>query len=159
MNTGNIGRRRQRDEELEKNQRELEEAIGNGELDLADVPVRLQRRSESAHTSLLPRSLVLPSNHLVTVGPIQFECPTPMDDGCTCGEQPELINNFLEAWENRIQDFWNHLSRESKRIVLERLGLLVIHCTGDEEIAGEGPGEPEDDDIPPLSIDYLSGDE
>jgi len=135
MKTRNIGRRRQRDEELEENQRELEEAIENGELDLADVPVRLERRTESAHTSLLPRSLVLPSSHLVTVGQLQFECPTPMDDGYNCGEQPALIKDFLATWESKIQEVWNHLSRESKRIVLERLGLLVIHDEGDKEVA------------------------
>ena len=109
MNTRNIGRRKQRDEELEENQRELDEAIGNGEVDLADVPVRLAGRIECEHTSLLPRRLVLPSSHLVTVGQMQFECPTPMGDGCTCGEQPELINNFLATWEDKIQDAWNHL--------------------------------------------------
>ena len=145
MNTGNIGRRRQRDKELEENQRELEDAIENGELDLADVPVRLQRRSEPAHTSLLPRNLQLPSSHLVTIGQMQFECPTPMSDRCTCGEQPELINNFLATWENRIQSTWNHLSRESKRIVLERLGLLVIQDRRDEGITVEGSTDTSDE--------------
>jgi hypothetical protein len=149
MNTRNIGRRRQRDEELEENQRELEKAIENGEIDLADVPVRLAGRIDCAHTSLLPRRLVLPSNHLVTVGPMQFECPTPMDDRCTCGEQPELINDFLVTWEDKIQSTWNHLSRESKRVVLERLGLLVIHDEGDKEVAAEERCDSEDDDIQP----------
>jgi hypothetical protein len=60
-----------------------------------------------------------------------------MGDPCTCGEQPELINDFLAAWENRIQSSWNHLSRDSKRIVLERLGLLVIQDRQDEEVAVE----------------------
>jgi transcriptional regulator with XRE-family HTH domain len=145
MNTGNIGRRRQRDKELEKNQRELEEAIENGELDLADVPVRLAGRIDCAHTSLLPRCLVLPSSHLVTVGQMQFECPMPMGDPCTCGEQPELINDFLSTWENKIQSTWNHLSRDSKRIALERLGLLVIQGSLDEEVAGEKPTDPGDE--------------
>jgi hypothetical protein len=90
---------------------------------------------------------------------MQFECPTPMDDGCACGEQPELISNFLTTWENRIQSTWNHLTRESKRIVLERLGLLVIHYKGYKEVAGEEPGDPEDYDIPPWSIDHLPDDE
>ena len=144
MNTRNIGRRKQRDEELEENQRELDEAIGNGEVDLADVPVRLAGRIEGEHTSLLPRHLILPSSHLVTVGQMQFECPTPMDDSCVCGEQPELINNFLATWENRIQSTWNHLTRESKRIVLERLGLLVIQARRDEEVAVEERGGPGD---------------
>jgi hypothetical protein len=71
---------------------------------------------------------------------MQFECPTPMDDGCTCGEQPELINNFLATWENRIQSTWNHLTRESKRVVLERLGLLVIQGRQDKEVAVEEHG-------------------
>jgi hypothetical protein len=137
QNTRNIGRQRPRDKDLEENQRELEEAIENGELDLADVPVRLQRRSESAHTSLLPRCLVLPSSHLVTLGQMQFECPMSMANSCTCGEQPELINNFLATWENRIQSTWNHLTRDSKRIVLERLGLLVIQGRREEEVAVE----------------------
>jgi uncharacterized ParB-like nuclease family protein len=149
MKTANIGRRRQRDKELEENQRELEEAIENGEVDPADVPVRLQRRTESAHTSLLPRCLVLPSSHLVTVGQMQFECPMSMGDPCTCGEQPELINNFLATWEDKIQDAWNHLTRDSKRIVLERLGLLVIQDRQDEEVAVEEGGDSEDDDIQP----------
>jgi hypothetical protein len=60
-----------------------------------------------------------------------------MGDSCTCGEQPELINNFLATWENRIQSTWNHLSRDSKRIVLERLGLLVIQGRRDEEVTVE----------------------
>jgi hypothetical protein len=60
-----------------------------------------------------------------------------MADRCTCGEQPDLINNFLATWEDKIQDVWNHLTRESKRIVLERLGLLVIYDRGDEEVAVE----------------------
>jgi len=145
QNTRNIGRRRQRDEVLEENQRELEEAIENGELDLADVPVRLAGRIECEHTSLLPRCLVLPSSHLVTVGKMQFECPTPMDDQCSCGEQPELINNFLATWKDRIQEVWNHLTRESKRIALERLGLLVIHGRRDEEVAVEEPTNPGDE--------------
>ena len=145
MNTRNIGRRRQRDQELKENQRELEEAIENGELDLADVPVRLQRRIESAHTSLIPPSLVLPSSHLVTIGQMQFECPMSMGDPCTCGEQPELINDFLSTWENKILDAWNHLTRESKRIVLERLGLLVIQGRRDEEVAVEEDGDPSDE--------------
>jgi hypothetical protein len=149
MNTGNIGGRRQRDKDLEEHQRELEEAIENGEVHLADTPARLAGRSESAHTSLLPRFLILPSSHLVTLGQMQFECPTPMDDGCTCGEQPELINNFLATWENRIQSTWNHLSRESKRTVLEQLGLLVIQDRQDEEVAVEEGGDSEDDDIQP----------
>jgi len=144
MRTGNIGRRRQRDEELEKNQRELDEAIENGEIDLADIPVRLAGRIERENTSLLPRCLVVPNSHLVTVGQMQFECPTPMSDSCTCGEQPELINNFLATWENKIQDPWNHLSRQSKRIVLERLGLLVTQDRQDEEVAVEGPTDPGD---------------
>jgi hypothetical protein len=147
MNTRKIGRRRQRDEELEENQRELDEAIENGELDLADVPVKLPRRAECAHTSLLSRCLVLPSSHLVTVGQMQFECPTPMDDGCTCGEQPELIHNFLATWKDKIQDVWNHLSKESKWIVLERLGLLVIQGSRDErdeEVAVEERGDHRD---------------
>jgi ParB-like chromosome segregation protein Spo0J len=114
QNTRNIGRQRQRDEKLEETQRELEEAIENGEVDLADIPIRLQRRTESVHTFLLPSCLVLPSSHLVTVRPIQFECPTPMADRCTCGEQPDLINNFLATWEDKIQDVWNHLTRESE---------------------------------------------
>jgi ParB-like chromosome segregation protein Spo0J len=145
INTRNIGRRSQRDEELEENQRELEEAIENGEVDPADVPVRLQRRIESAHTSLLPPCLVLPSSHLVTLGQMQFECPTSMGDRCTCGEQPELINNFLATWENRIQSTWNHLTKESKRIVLERLGLLVIQGRRDEEVAVVKPPDPSDE--------------
>ena len=149
MKTGNIGRRRQRHKELEKNQRELEETIENGEVDLADVPVRLQRRTEYAHSSLIPPCLVLPSSHLVTVGKMQFECPTPMSDSCTCGEQPELINNFLATWEDRIQSAWNHLTRGSKRTVLERLGLLVIQDRQDEEVAGEERCDSEDDDIQP----------
>jgi uncharacterized ParB-like nuclease family protein len=153
MNTRNIGMRRQRDKDLEENQREFEEAIENGEVDVADVPVRLQRRIECPHTSLLPRCLVLPSSHLVTVGKMQFECPTPMDDSCTCGEQPELINNFLATWENRIQSTWNHLTRESKRIVLERLGLLVIQNRQDQEVAVEEGGCSGDDDIQPWSED------
>jgi ParB-like chromosome segregation protein Spo0J len=137
MNTRNIGRQRQRDKELEENQRELEDAIENGEVALADVPVRLQRRIESAHTSSISRRLALPSNHLVTEGQMQFECPMPMDDSCTCGEQPELINKFLATWENKVQSTWNHLTRESKRTVLERLGLLVIQDRQDEEVAVE----------------------
>jgi len=149
MKTGNIGGRRQRDKDLEEHQRELEEAIENGEVHLADTPARLAGRSESAHTSLLPRFLILPSSHLVTLGQMQFECPTPMDDGCTCGEQPELMNNFLATWENRIQDAWNHLTRESKRTVLEQLGLLVIQDRQDEEVAVEEGGDSEDDDIQP----------
>ena len=60
-----------------------------------------------------------------------------MGDPCTCGEQPELINNFLATWENKIQSTWDHLTRESKRIVLERLGLLVIQGRLDEEVAAE----------------------
>jgi hypothetical protein len=140
MNTRNIGMRRQIDKELEKNQRELEEAIENGEVHLADVPVRLQRRIESAHTSQIPPGLVLPSSHLVTVGQMQFECPMSMGAPCTCGEQPELINNFLATWENRIQSTWNHLTRKSKRVVLERLGLLVIQDRQDEEVAVEEHG-------------------
>jgi len=149
MNTGNIGRRRQRDEEPEENQRELDEAIENGEVDLADLPERLAGRIEREHTSPLSRRLVFPSSHLVTLGQMQFECPTPMDDGCTCGEQPELISNFLATWGNRIQSTWDHLSRDSKRIVLERLGLLVIQDRQDEEVAGEERGDSEDDDIQP----------
>jgi uncharacterized ParB-like nuclease family protein len=137
MNTRNIGRQRPRDKDLEEHQRELEEAIENGELDPADLPVRRAGRTERENTSLLPRCLVLPSSHLVTVGPIQFECPTPMGDSCTCGEQMDLINNFLATWKDRIQDAWNHLSRESKRIVLERLGLLVIQGRRDGEVAVE----------------------
>jgi hypothetical protein len=69
----------------------------------------------------------------------------PMGDRCTCGEQPELINNFLATWENKIQSAWNHLTRESKRIVLERLGLLVIQGRRDEEIAVEKPPDPGDE--------------
>jgi hypothetical protein len=149
MNTRNIGRQRPRDEELEENQRELEQAIKHGEVDLADLPVRLAERIERENTSLLPRRLVLPSSHLVTLGKMQFECPTPMDDSCTCGEQPELINNFLSTWENKIQEAWNHLTRGSKRTVLERLGLLVIQDRQDEEVAGEERCESEDDDIQP----------
>ena len=149
MNTGNIGMRRQIDKELEENHRELREAIENGELNLADVPVRLAGRIEGSHTSLLSRRLVFPSSHLVTVGPMQFECPMPMGDPCTCGEQPQLINNFLVTWENKIQSAWNHLTRESKRIVLERLGLLVVQGRRDEEVAAEGRGDSEDDDIQP----------
>ena len=149
MKTANIGRRRQRDKDLEKNQRELEEAIENGELDLADVPVRLQRRTESAHTSPISPRLVIPSSHLVTVGQMQFECPMSVGDSCTCGKQPELINNFLATWENRIQSTWNHLTRGSKRTVLERLGLLVIQDRQDEEVAVEERGSYEDDDIQP----------
>jgi hypothetical protein len=80
---------------------------------------------------------------------MQFECPTPMSDQCTCGEQPELINDFLATWENKIQDSWNHLTKESKRIVLERLGLLVIQDRQDEEVAVEEGGDSEDDDIQP----------
>jgi hypothetical protein len=137
MNTRNIGKQRQRDEEVDENQRELDEAIEKGELDLADIPVRLTGRIERENTSLLPRCLVLPSSHLVTVGPMQFECPTPMADRCTCGEQPELIKDFLATWENRIQSTWNHLTRQSKRVVLERLGLLVIQGRRDEEVAVE----------------------
>jgi hypothetical protein len=76
---------------------------------------------------------------------MQFECPTPMSDSCTCGEQPELINNFLATWENKIQSAWNHLSRESKRIVLERLGLLVIQGRRDEEAAAEEGDDPSDE--------------
>jgi hypothetical protein len=60
-----------------------------------------------------------------------------MGDPCTCGEQPELINNFLATWENRIQSTWNHLTRESKRVVLERLGLLVILGRRDEDVTAE----------------------
>ena len=82
-----------------------------------------------------------------------------MDDSCTCGEQPELISNFLATWKDRIQDVWNHLTKESKRIVLERLGLLVIQGRRDEEVAVEERGSTEDDDIPPWGIDHLSGDE
>jgi uncharacterized protein (DUF849 family) len=67
-----------------------------------------------------------------------------MDDGCTCGKQPELINNFLATWKDRIQDVWNHLTRESKRIVLERLGLLVIQARGDEEVSVEERGDHRD---------------
>jgi hypothetical protein len=145
QNTRNIGRRKHGDKELEEHQRELEEAIGNGELDLADVPVRLERRTDCAHTSLLPRCLVLPSSHLVTVGQLQFECPTPMDDGCNCGEQKELIKDFLATWESKIHSTWNHLSKESKRIVLERLGLLVIQTRQDEEAAVEEGDDPLDE--------------
>jgi hypothetical protein len=70
-----------------------------------------------------------------------------MGDPCTCGEQPELINNFLATWENKVQSTWNHLTRESKRIVLERLGLLVIQGRRDErdeEVAVEERGDPRD---------------
>jgi hypothetical protein len=137
MNTRNIGRQRQRDKELEENQRELEEAIENGEVDLADVPVRLVERIDCSHTSTISPRLVLPSSHLVTIGQMQFECPMSMGDRCTCGEQPELINSFLATWENRIHSTWNHLSKESKRIVLERLGLLAIHGRQDEVVAVE----------------------
>ncbi|NIR15491.1 MAG: hypothetical protein GWN86_16830 [Desulfobacterales bacterium] len=49
MNTRNIGRRRQIDKELEENQRELEEAIKNGEVDLADIPVRIESTAGSCH--------------------------------------------------------------------------------------------------------------
>jgi transcriptional regulator with XRE-family HTH domain len=49
MNTRNIGRQRQRDQELEKNQRELEEAIKHGEVDLADIPVRFESAAGSPH--------------------------------------------------------------------------------------------------------------
>jgi ParB-like chromosome segregation protein Spo0J len=49
MNTRNIGRRRQRDQELEKNQRELEVAIKHGEVDLADIPVRFESAAGSPH--------------------------------------------------------------------------------------------------------------
>lgn len=49
MKTGNIGRRRQTDKELEENQRELEEAIENGEVDLADIPVRLESTAGAPH--------------------------------------------------------------------------------------------------------------
>jgi hypothetical protein len=69
----------------------------------------------------------------------------PMGDPCTCGEQPELINDFLSTWENKIQSTWNHLSRDSKRIALERLGLLVIQGSLDEEVAGEKPTDPGDE--------------
>jgi hypothetical protein len=68
-----------------------------------------------------------------------------MGDRCTCGEQPELINNFLATWENRIQSTWNHLTKESKRIVLERLGLLVIQGRRDEEVAVVKPPDPSDE--------------
>jgi len=47
MNTRNIGRRRQRDEELEENQRELAEAVMSGEVDPADVPVRFETTAGS----------------------------------------------------------------------------------------------------------------
>ena len=80
---------------------------------------------------------------------MQFECPMLMDDRCSCGEQPELINNFLATWEDKIQSAWNHLTRESKQIVLERLGLLVIQGRRDEEVAVEERGDSEDDDIQP----------
>jgi hypothetical protein len=63
-----------------------------------------------------------------------------MGDSCTCGEQPELINNFLATWENKIQSTWNHLTRESKRVVLEQLGLLVIQGRRDEEVTVEEGG-------------------
>ena len=159
MNTRNIGRQRPKDKDLEENQRELEEAIENGELDPADLPLRLAGRIDCAHASLIPPRLVLPSSHLVTVGKMQFECPTPMSDSCTCGEQPDLINDFLATWENKIQDAWNHLTRESKRVVLERLGLLVIQDRQNEEIAVEEDVDPEDNDIPPWSIDHLPDDE
>jgi len=147
QNTRNIGMRSQRDEELEENQREIREAITSGEVNPADVPARLTGRIECEDTSLLSRRLVLPSSHLVTVGPMGFECPMPMGDRCTCGEQPELINNFLATWEDKIQSAWNHLTRESKQIVLERLGLLVIQARRDEEVAAEERGDSEDDDI------------
>ena len=78
---------------------------------------------------------------------MQFECPTPMDDRCTCGEQPKLINDFLATWESKIQEVWNHLSRESKRIVLERLGLLVIQDRQDEDLTVEEGGDSKDNDI------------
>jgi hypothetical protein len=68
-----------------------------------------------------------------------------MSDSCTCGEQPELIKDFLATWENRIQDVWNHLTKESKRIVLERLGLLVIQGRRDGEVAAEEPADPADE--------------
>ena len=71
---------------------------------------------------------------------MQFEWPMSVGDPCTCGEQPELINDFLATWENKIQSTWNHLTRESKRIVLERLGLLVIQGRQDKEVAVEEHG-------------------
>ena len=144
MNTENIGRRRQIDKESEENHRELKKAIENGEVDLVDVPVRLAETIEPSHNSPIFHRLVLPSSHLVKVGPIGFECPTPMDDRCTCGQQPELIKNFLATWENRLQSDWDHLSRESKQTVLERLGLLMVHDKTNEEIAveeGDGPDD------------------
>ena len=35
----------------------------------------------------------------------------------------------------------------------------MIHDEGDKEVAGEEPGDPEDYDIPPWSIDHLPYDE
>jgi hypothetical protein len=68
-----------------------------------------------------------------------------MGDPCTCGEQPELINNFLATWKDKIQSTWNHLTRDSKRIALERLGLLVIQDRRDEEVDVEEGDETSDE--------------